>query len=229
VYLGAIAGYLPSAMVCCFANFMSACYIARRNVISACALKWFQECVAKFHELCNIFITTGVHKSISLPCQHTLEYYYLVIQLFGSPNGLCSSIMESKHCEAVKFPCCWSSCYEVLSQILKILLQMQKLLALRHLYKSCGMLNGTTTTLYMARTTPKDTPQDATPPQDAMPVASELAAVKDGAPMPVASELAADEDGVPVEDTSEELLFIVTLSERTGACADFPFPEVLLR
>ena len=28
VFLGAIAGYVPSVMVCCIAAFMDACYIA---------------------------------------------------------------------------------------------------------------------------------------------------------------------------------------------------------
>jgi hypothetical protein len=65
VYLGAIAGYLPLAMVHCISKFISACYIAWWNVISAAALDRFQKCVVQFHELHNIFITTKVHKSIS--------------------------------------------------------------------------------------------------------------------------------------------------------------------
>jgi hypothetical protein len=71
---------------------MDACYIARRNTISESALDQFQRCVAQFHELRNIFITSGVRTSISLPRQHVLVHYHMSIQLFGSPNGLCSSI-----------------------------------------------------------------------------------------------------------------------------------------
>jgi len=41
VFLAAIAGYIPSAMVQCVAAFMDACYIARRNAITAPALKSF--------------------------------------------------------------------------------------------------------------------------------------------------------------------------------------------
>ena len=91
-------------MVQCLATFMDACYIARRNAITGPALQHFQSCVEKFHALWNIFIESGVRTPISLPCQHALNHYFYAIQLFGSPNGLCSSITESKHIKAVKEP-----------------------------------------------------------------------------------------------------------------------------
>ena len=104
VYLAAIAGYVPSAMVQAIAAFMECCYVARRNAISTSALEQFCSCVDRFHDLRGIFISVGVRASISLPRQHALFHYYLSIQLFGSPNGLCSSITESKHIKAVKEP-----------------------------------------------------------------------------------------------------------------------------
>ncbi|RPD67827.1 hypothetical protein L226DRAFT_474341 [Lentinus tigrinus ALCF2SS1-7] len=59
-----------------------------------------------FHNLCQVFIETGVHlTSFNLPCQHVLVHYTDAIEKFGSPNALCSSITESKHIEAVK--CTW--------------------------------------------------------------------------------------------------------------------------
>ena len=118
------------------------------------------------------------------------------IQLFGSPNGLCSSITESKHIKAVKEPWRRSSRYKALKQILQVLVRLDKIAALRRLFASHGMLRGTTAE-YMAGTIAEDSHDD---------------------PTPLASEIAVDEDGAPIEgDSEEETLSIVTLSARTGA------------
>ena len=109
VFLAAVTGYIPSAMVQCIAAFMDACYIARRNAITAPALECFRRSVEQFQKLRNIFIETGVRATISLPHQHALKHFHYAIQFFGSPNGLCSSITESKHIKAVKKPWCRSS------------------------------------------------------------------------------------------------------------------------
>jgi len=52
------------------------------------------------------------------------------IQLFGSPNGLCSSITESKHIKAVKEPWRRSNRYKALKQMLRTILRTEKLAAL---------------------------------------------------------------------------------------------------
>ncbi|KAF8800253.1 hypothetical protein BYT27DRAFT_7227560 [Phlegmacium glaucopus] len=138
VYLAAIAGYVPSAMVQAIAAFMEACYVARRNAISASALERFCGCVDRFHKLRDIFVAAGVRTSISLPCQHALFHYYLSIQLFGSPNGLCSSITESKHIKAA------------LNQMLCTILRLEKMAALHQIFAKQGMMAGTMAS-YMAR------------------------------------------------------------------------------
>ncbi len=195
-------GYLPPMMVCCISRFMDACYLAHWNAISTSGLDRFRESVAQFHELRNIFITTGVHTSISLPRQHALVHYQLSIQLFGSPNGLCSSITKSKHIKAVKEPWRQSSHYNALIQILQVLLRLEKILVLYRLFASCGMLKGMMAS-YMAGTTVEDSQED---------------------PTLLASENT-DEDGAPVEGvTDEETLSIVTLSVKTGACVNVYAP-----
>jgi hypothetical protein len=83
---------------------MECCYIARRNAINVSDLESFDCHLARFHELRNVFIETGVRMSISLPRQHALIHYVSKIELFGSPNGICSSITESMHIRAVKKP-----------------------------------------------------------------------------------------------------------------------------
>ncbi|KAG2110723.1 hypothetical protein BD769DRAFT_1630318 [Suillus cothurnatus] len=49
---------------------------------------------------------------------HTLCHYSMLICLFGAPNGICSSITESKHIKAVKEPWRRSSKFNVLGQML---------------------------------------------------------------------------------------------------------------
>jgi hypothetical protein len=93
-----------ATLVQSIATFMDVCYIAHHNAIMVPALEHFHESVEKFHKLQNIFIEAGVWDSISLPHQHALKHFYYSILLFGSPNGLCSSITESKHIKAVKEP-----------------------------------------------------------------------------------------------------------------------------
>jgi hypothetical protein len=137
-------------MVQCIATFMDACYIARRNAITGPALEHFRSCVNKFHTLRNIFIEAGVRASISLPRQHALFHYFYAIHLFGSPNGLCSSITESKHIKAVKEPWRRSSRYRALIQMLRTLVRMDKMAAIRRTFSKMGMLAGTTAS-YMAR------------------------------------------------------------------------------
>lgn len=156
VFLSAIAGYLPSTMVQSIATFMDVCYIARHNAITAPALEHFHESIENFHELRNIFIEAGVRDSISLPCQHALKHFYRSIHLFSSPNGLCSSITESKHIKAVKEPWRRSSRYQALIQMLRTLVQMDQMAALRRVFLDCGMLAGTTSSYMAGIKIPKD-------------------------------------------------------------------------
>ena len=65
----AIAGYVPSAMVCCIAAFMDTCYITRRNVIDSPALEWFQDCVQTYCDLHTVFLEAGLNINLSVPHQ----------------------------------------------------------------------------------------------------------------------------------------------------------------
>ena len=101
-------------MVICISAFLDACYIACHQAIDEDALKQFNNSFSKFRELCEIFRATGVWPSgFSLLCQHILMHYHTLIEDFGAPGGLCSSITESRHITAVKKPWWRSSQYEV--------------------------------------------------------------------------------------------------------------------
>jgi hypothetical protein len=123
---------------------MDLCYIFRRNAITSTALKTAGTLLEQFHELRQIFITEGVRSSISLPRQHALPHYLTSIHLFGSPNGLCSSITESKHIKAVKEPWRRSSRFKALVQMLRTIIRLEKLAALRQRFLREGMLLGST-------------------------------------------------------------------------------------
>jgi hypothetical protein len=118
VYIAAITGHVPSEMVQCISTFVEMCYIFRCNTISSVVLTTAQTLLVRFHALREIFICEGVRSSISLPRQHALPHYPPSVALFGSPNGLCSLITESKHIKAVKEPWRRSSQFKALVQML---------------------------------------------------------------------------------------------------------------
>ncbi|KAM6491514.1 hypothetical protein JOM56_013083 [Amanita muscaria] len=132
-YIAAINGWVPSEMVQCFAAFMELCYIARRNAISSHDLTRLGNELRRFHQLRQIFI------------DHSVSHYPRGIQYFGSLNGLCSTITESKHIKVVKEPWRRSNRYNALSQMLTTISRGEQLSALRMLFTSNGMLTGTTT------------------------------------------------------------------------------------
>ena len=67
-------------------------------------LDYLDEVLTHFHQHHKFFKTTGVVTTFSLPRQHSMKHYKQLIQLFGTPNGLCSSITELKDVKAVKKP-----------------------------------------------------------------------------------------------------------------------------
>ena len=142
VFLSAIAGYISSAMVCCIAAFMDACYIACQNVIDSPSLERFQDCVQTYRDLRTVFLEAGLNINLSVPHQHALSHFYQGIHLFGSPNGLCSSLTESKHIEVVKKTWCRSSHYRALTQMLRTIQCMDKMWALQRRFEANGMLRG---------------------------------------------------------------------------------------
>jgi hypothetical protein len=131
-------------MVRAFRAFLEFCYTARRDVINEEALDQLQDAVGRFHQYREIFRTTDVRpKGFNLPRQHSISHYYNLIWMFGSPNGLCSSITESKHIKAVKEPWRRSNRYNAIGQMLLTNQRLDKLHAARVNFSARGMLNGT--------------------------------------------------------------------------------------
>ena len=144
VYLPAISDHVPAQMVQCLAAFLDFCYLVRRSTHTESTLTQIDDALTRFHRDRVIFETLGVRSKdgLSLPRQHSLIHYKETIQLFGSPNGLCSSITESMHIKAVKDPWRRSNKYRPLGQMLVINQHLSKLAALRSYLEMHGLLDG---------------------------------------------------------------------------------------
>lgn len=140
VYLPAINGHVPDQMVRCLAAFLEFCYLVRRSTITESTLESMSISLDRFHTERAIFKETEVRFDFNLPRQHSLVHYRRNIQLFGAPNGLCSSITESKHRKAVKEPYRRSNHFEALGQILLINQRLDKLAAVRIYFASHDLL-----------------------------------------------------------------------------------------
>ncbi|KAI0246059.1 hypothetical protein BJV78DRAFT_1136045, partial [Lactifluus subvellereus] len=66
--------------------------------------------------------------------------------LFGSPNGLCSSITESKHIKAVKEPWRHLNHFNAIVQMLQTLHRLDKLAAVWREFAELGMMDESTAT-----------------------------------------------------------------------------------
>ncbi|KAG6805574.1 hypothetical protein H0H92_014870, partial [Tricholoma furcatifolium] len=136
--------------------FLEFCYLVRRSTINEDDLIAIDDAVDRFHDARTVFQEVGVRPNgFSLPRQHSMTHYRTLIQEFGAPNGLCSSITESAHIRAVKKPWRRSSRYNALGQMLLINQRLDKLAASRVDFQRRGMLAGS---LFQ-------TPQDLVPPQ----------------------------------------------------------------
>ncbi|KZT19220.1 hypothetical protein NEOLEDRAFT_1183593 [Neolentinus lepideus HHB14362 ss-1] len=143
VYLPVLDGLLPRDIVRSIRSLVDFCYLARQDVHTSDTIKDLKTALADFHKYRDIFQTTGVRPDgfSSLPRQHSLMHWPRSIWEYGAPNGLCSSITESKHIKAVKEPYRCSNHYEALAQMLLTNQRLDKLAASRVDFSSRGMLD----------------------------------------------------------------------------------------
>ncbi|KAJ7502312.1 hypothetical protein B0H11DRAFT_2365679, partial [Mycena galericulata] len=161
VYLPAIAGHVPSQMVQAVATLIEFCHLVRRSVVDEDTLLAIDSAVDLFHATREIFRVVRPD-GFSLPRQHSMVHYRALIQAFGAPNGLCSSITESKHIKAVKKPYRRSNRNKPLSQILLTNQRLDKLAAARVDFTARGMMDGALLPLPLppAPENPPDDPND---------------------------------------------------------------------
>ncbi|KAH7904887.1 hypothetical protein BJ138DRAFT_1118986 [Hygrophoropsis aurantiaca] len=142
VYLPAIEGHVPPDVVRTFRAFLEFCYLVRRNIITEDTLVQIEDALNRFHHYRKVFHRVGIVFTFSLPRQHAMSHYPILIRLFGAPNGLCSSITESKHIKAVKQPYRRSSRFRALGQMLITNQRLDKIAAARTDFINRGMLDG---------------------------------------------------------------------------------------
>ena len=106
-------------------------------------MKELEDALSRFHAFREVFSPIRGSKGFSLPRQHLMVHYPALIRLFGAPNGLCSSITESKHIRAVKEPWRRSSRNNALFQMLTTNQRLDQLRAAHVDFTQRGMLNGT--------------------------------------------------------------------------------------
>jgi hypothetical protein len=129
-------------MVKAVASLIDFCYLVRRNVIDEATLTQIQCTLDSFHQHREIFRDVGVRPDgFSLPRQHSLKHYVFSITQFGAPNGLCSSITESKHIKAVKRPYRRSGKNKPMGFMLVNNQRNDKISAAHTFFASRGMLN----------------------------------------------------------------------------------------
>lgn len=129
--------------MCTFRAFLDFCYIARRDVLTEDDLNQLEDALSRFHSFREVFAPIRGKKGFSLPRQHAMMHYVELIRLFGAPNGLCSSITESKHIRSVKEPWRRSSRNNALFQMLTTNQRLDQLSAARVDFMQQGMLQGT--------------------------------------------------------------------------------------
>lgn len=145
VYLPALHGHVPSDMMRTVRAFLEFCYTVRRDEHGEHTSAELKDALTRFHKHREVFRADGVRseKGFSLPRQHSMVHYDKRIWDFGAPNGLCSSITESKHIKAVKEPWRRSNRYEALGQMLLTNQRMDKLAISRVHFDNRGMLKET--------------------------------------------------------------------------------------
>jgi hypothetical protein len=129
-------------MVQAISSFLDFCYLARQADITEDTLKSMDNALQRFYLYRKVFRETGVRPTgFSLPRQHALSHYRVLIEDFGAPGGLCSSITESRHITAVKRPWRRSNWYEALGQMLLTNQRLDKLAGARVDFVRKGLLN----------------------------------------------------------------------------------------
>ena len=114
----------------------------RRSFLTEGTLVKAGAALDSFRKHREFFRTSGVREDFSLPRQHSLDHYLRHARSFAAPNGLCSSITESKHIAAVKEPWRRSNRYNALGQMLLTNQRLDKMAAARADYNARGMING---------------------------------------------------------------------------------------
>ena len=121
---------VPDELLFALRYLLDFCYLVRRPHITASNIVEIEETLTSYTYHRLFVLETGIRDNFKLPRQHTLYHFPHLIREFGAPNGLCSSITESKHIDAVKKPWRSSNKFEALNQMILANVRSDKLRAL---------------------------------------------------------------------------------------------------
>lgn len=141
VYIPCLEGYLPTDIVKTFCHLLDFIYLVRRAILNDDTIEAIQKALEQFHGCRDIFITKGVRKDFNLPRQHSMVHYIHLIEMFGAPNGLCTSITESQHRVVVKDTYKRSNKFQALGQMLLTNQRSEKLAASLVDFRNWGLLS----------------------------------------------------------------------------------------
>ena len=137
--LPVLVGYIPDDMVRAIAAFLDFCYLVRRLVFTPEILDDVDAALKRYYGLWEAFRDT-LEKGIFSIKQHIISHYREQAEETGAPVGICMSITESKHIDAVKKPYRRSNRHNAIWQILLTNQRLDKLAAARDDFIRRGML-----------------------------------------------------------------------------------------
>jgi hypothetical protein len=158
VILPALDGHIPPQMIRTFRAYLEFCYTARRSFLTDSHLDDLVDALKRFHQYRRIFLKkkdsgsesddsdaneSESNPTLTLPRQHSMVHYERLTKAFGAPNGLCSSITESKHIAAVKKPYRRSNHHDAIAQMLLNHQRLAKLAECRRIFKDQGLFDST--------------------------------------------------------------------------------------
>jgi hypothetical protein len=166
-----IEGFVPSDAVRAGRELLECLYLIRaeeHDDDSLALLKTHEELYVQYRE---VFRTPGVRDDFDLPRQHGLFHFRSNIENYGSPNGLCTTLVESKHRKVIKEPWRRSSHHEPLPQMLKINTRLDQLKACAVAFRKRGQLDESLMTWVLRATGQLDDLRNPAEANDALPFA----------------------------------------------------------
>ena len=128
-------------MVQAMAAFLDFCYLIRQPVFTPEVLDEIDATLNTYYRFREIFREAGVLERDGFPIkQHAVAHFRHLIEEYGAPNAVCTSITESKHIDAVKKPYRQSNRHNAIWQILLTNQRMDKLAAACEDFVRQGMI-----------------------------------------------------------------------------------------
>jgi hypothetical protein len=171
VFVSNVEGFVPPEIVRCGRELLECLYRIRADEHDDNSLAELAEHERLYVQLREIFRTTGVREDFNLPRQHGLFHFLPNIKRFGSANGLCTTLTESKHRKVIKEPWRRSSHYEALLQMLKINSRLDQIKTCAVAFRKRGQLKDSLITWAMRQNGEIDLFRDLAEANEALPFA----------------------------------------------------------